>query len=497
MSTAFVSIGAAQAEGVPPSAANFRLHWRLLGLMAGVYLALFIAFYPPTHGIEDEVGYLNQTIVWSRGAISAEGAGFDHLHEFASLQGRQVCWRNPGRSAWILPFYAVGGLHAVFLSGAVIHLLLTLTTGLTFARLGHSPLFAALVLCHPTLAIYSRTVMADSAAALGLGLALLAFVSMSRPGLACGLAVGMAACMRYQAGLALPFLALALLGARGSQRPMRRAAACVLAGGAIGLGLMGYNWVLYGNLTGWVNQGSFALHFIPRNLAFYAAALAAIWPLMLFSMLLDRSLARWANRAICLPLFALMLAWHAFDQHSSWLYTLVIGQRYLIPVLPAWIVAYGTVVDSLLVCRLFRFSPVLPQIAVVGSCLGLLLLLAAIFDRHQNHLLVLMAARDEVAHNIPPDSLVIGNYHLAKLFAVPSSELPVYRWRHYDYSGTPIDHAAELHAEKHPWYLAIYPKTPGGEHPEILRQYLARYRLTRIQTAHPGLMLYRAEGVLP
>jgi len=46
----------------------------LLALLLG-NTALFAAYYPPLAGIEDEIGFLNQALVWSRGAISAEGAG--------------------------------------------------------------------------------------------------------------------------------------------------------------------------------------------------------------------------------------------------------------------------------------------------------------------------------------------------------------------------------------------------------------------------------------
>jgi hypothetical protein len=36
----------------------------------------------------------------------------------------------------------------------------------------------------------------------------------------------------------------------------------------IGAGLMAYNQYLYQNLIGWCNQGSCALRFVPRNIAF-------------------------------------------------------------------------------------------------------------------------------------------------------------------------------------------------------------------------------------
>lgn len=510
-----------QATLSPPDPAIGRsksAHWMMLGAMAIVYLVLFARYYPCTHGIEDEVGYINQAVVMSRGAISAEGAGFDKLREFAEFKGRHVNWRNPGRSILVLPFLMLGGLPAIFASGAVIHLLLTLVTALTFTRLRRSPLWAVLVLCHPTLSIYSRTIMGDEPAALGLSCALLAFVATNRPGLWVGMAIGLGAVMRYQAGLALPFFALAILGAPHVVQPRRQACHCLLAGGLLGSVLVLYNHWLYGNLLGWVNQGSFALHFVPRNLAFYITSLCVVWPLMFPALFLDRSPIRWAARAICLPLFLLMIGWHAFDHHSNWAYTLVIGQRYLIPVLPAWIVSYALCLEWVLIEG--RIESVLGRwlrpLATL-ACLTLVGLLAAVFQRHDNHLHQLRSARDEVVRSVPEGSLIIANYTLEKLFGVPDPELPTYRWLSYEYQGTAetegrdvqpgltsigpvraakpaLDHAETIQAEQRTWYIALLPKTPGDERSDVLHDYVDHYHMTRIPTELPILILYKAEA---
>ena len=71
----------------------------LVALMLG-YIALFLTYYPPLAGIEDEVGFINQTLVWSRGAVSAEGAGYTDLADFGLIKGRHVAMRHPGRSLW-------------------------------------------------------------------------------------------------------------------------------------------------------------------------------------------------------------------------------------------------------------------------------------------------------------------------------------------------------------------------------------------------------------
>jgi hypothetical protein len=469
--------------------------WLALGGMATGYLALFFFYYPCTHGIEDEVGYINQGIIFSRGAVSAEGAGFEHHEELIESGGRHVGWRNPGRSLVILPFLMTGSLKAIFLSGAVIHLLVTLAAALTLARLGRSPLWAGLVLCHPTLAIYSRTIMGDEPAALGLTCALLAFIATSRPGWWAGVAIGLAAVMRYQAGLTLPFFALAILTAPHVVRPRRQALYCLLSGGIIGAGLVAYNLTMFGNLSGWVHQGSFALSFVPRNFTFFATALCIVWPLMLPALVLDRSPLRWAARAVCVPLFLLMLAWHEHDKHAVWAYTLVIGQRYLIPVLPAWIILYVLCLGRVLSHA--RFGAALanwsPALAGAG-CLALLGLLAGVFQRHDAHLRDLLSAREEMARAVPAGSLVIGNYQIEKLFAVPWPGLPGYRWVRYEDSTHAEENAPVIRDESQSWYLALLPKTPDAEQPELLHDYVIRYQMTRVPTRHPTLILYKAEA---
>jgi hypothetical protein len=162
------------------------------------YAALFALWYPPLPGIEDEAGFVNQALIWSRGAVSAEGAGFStgfgDLADFTEVGGRHVPLRQPGRSLLALPFLMAGGVRATFASGLLLHLATTALAALLLERLGHSALWAALVLFHPTLAIYSRTIMGDEAAGAGLLLAALALTSSSRfAGIWAGLAVGLAA----------------------------------------------------------------------------------------------------------------------------------------------------------------------------------------------------------------------------------------------------------------------------------------------------------------
>lgn len=473
-----------------------RRHWlALVGLLLG-YLIIFAMYYPPSQGIEDEVGYINQALVWSKGAVSAEGAGYGSLYGFVELGGWHIPWRNPGRSLLILPLLMVFGVKSIFVSGALIHAALTVAAAATLVTLNVSPLYASLVLFHPTLAIYSRTIMGDSPAALFLLLALLGYCAARRPGLWCGLAVGLAAVMRYQTGLVLPFLALALWWHPKLSEPRREALNCLLAGGLCGLSLVAYNFRMFGNASGAVNgganQGYFDFTFAATNGAFYLTAMLLIWPGMLLALWFDQSFARWAIAAIALPILCLLLPYYWFDQGASWAQTLIVGQRLLQPALPVWIVAYAWCLDQRVWPRFrMQFPASAPRYLAAAFCLVCLVAQAIIFRKHDQHLAHLVAVRNWMGARIPGGALVIGNSTLRRTFGVPAPDIPLYRWKSYDYFGKPFDHTAQLAAERRDWFLATLAKTPVAEPPAVFATYIGQYKLVRLESPYPDLLLYR------
>ena len=298
-----------------PALARFAVvHWLVLAGMTAVYLVLFFIYFPCFYGIEDEVGYINQAVVWSRGSLSAEGAGFDNLFDFTTHNGQHVSYRHPGRSLLILPFLLLGSWRVAFVTGAVIHVLLTFGAALALSRLGRSPLWAVLVLCHPTLALHSRTLMADTAAALGVTLAFVALTTLRRPGTWAGAAIGLAAVMRYQTGIVLPFFSLAILATPHVLNRRREALACLIVGGAFGGVLVCYNYLAYGNAFGlYQGHGYFTLGAVLPNLTWFSAALLVIWPLMLLVPWVDRSPLRWAAELLS----GLCSSWPSFGSTTT------------------------------------------------------------------------------------------------------------------------------------------------------------------------------------
>src|SRR5207244_9506857 len=163
--------------------------------LGAVYLAIFLVYYPPLNAIEDEVDFVNQAVLWSKaqpGTIDLDPG------------------RNPGRSFVTAPIIAMGGVRARHLSGAVIHLAIFAVGALTLAALRVPPIWAALLLFHPTLVLYSRTMMGDSLSGLMLLVAVYAALALRRPGVVVGCALGVAVAARYQAAIVIPVFLLAM-----------------------------------------------------------------------------------------------------------------------------------------------------------------------------------------------------------------------------------------------------------------------------------------------
>ena len=469
-------------------AGSRRRGWAALLALMVAYAALFVASYPPIPGIEDEIGYLNQAYVWSRGSTSSEGAGYGNLPYFFEVGGRHVSGRNPGRSLAALPFLMAGGVRATFASGLLIHLATTAAAGAVLARLGRSPAWAALVLFHPTLALYSRTIMADEAAGLGLLLAAwaVARVESPRAGLWAGLAVGLAALMRYHAGLALPFVAAAFRFPPARERPWRQAAYCLAAGGACGALIVAYNLAMFGRATD-PNPAMHGKLLDPVNLVtnarFYVVALMVLWPGMLLAPILDRSILRWMVRGICGFYLVFFLFYYWYDQGGSWAETAVLGLRLIEVALPVWIVSYAGVVDDLVAAPLRRLGRRASRVPAASGCLALLAATGLIFARHQRHLDDLRDARAATLRAIPEGSVVAANSTLGKLFGLPRDS-KTYRWA---WIGTGPDDKSG------PWYVAVLAKSPDDPALVQARALAAANRMDPISSGYPSLFIFRAE----
>ena len=470
--------------------------WCLLGVMMMAYIGLFVVYFPRLAAIDDENGFINQAIVWSKGAMSAEGAGYTTLQDFQEIQGRHVPSRHPGRSLFALPFLMAFGLPGIFFSGMLLHLMMTIIGGLLLSRLGRSPLWAVLLLFHPTLALYSRTALADGASGMFLMLAAFATLSPQGRGIFSGIAVGLAALMRAHAGMALPIVAASLRYPPRGPKPWRDVASCLLAGIACGGLNMAYNLILYGSLVDPFSsqRGYFAAEFLVPHALFYAGCLTLIWPGMFLAPVFDRSPIRWLVRGVCGLNFVLFSFYYFHDDSPRFLETIVIGQRLIQVALPLWIISYVGMIDELVWARwesrLSRHTRMaLIALGMLVLCMGT----AVMFAQHQRHLERSKAERDAFAAIAPSGSLVVRYGNIQKLFGIPLDS-KTYRFATLEFNGQTLDVSHEIAAESKVWYLVVLDSALGDSLPSSASDLIRREGLTEIPVAPPRLHVYISQG---
>lgn len=452
----------------PPKFLRFPL---AAGILA--YLGLFAAFYPPIAGIEDEQGFINQAIFWYHGGLSAEAAGLPAtLGDLVEVDGRHLPARHPGRSLAALPFYAVGGYSGVFASGAFLHVVLTLVAAATFRRLGISAWWALGVLFHPTLLIYSRTVMGDASAGLGLLVSVWALAGQNRPKLRdlviAGLGVSLAAAMRHHAVAALPVIAAA---AGWRCRSIRPAVTVCLAAAVGAIPMIVFNLVAYGSIFDpfSAGRGAFGPQYLSEQLPFYVEALSLFWPLMFFAPLLARGPAQVVIPGICGTFLALLGCYYFHDASGSRIQTDIIGLRLMQVALPAWIVAYGVALarlQNIIPARLRADSRVAVGLAWAFVILGTVLT-TGIFVQHQRRLADLDLRRQEVLRQTPGGGFIMYEGIVSKLMGIYREDQPPYQFHMVTFMGmysyTPHEIRAAI-ASGQPAYLIFSPKN-GGEEP--------------------------------
>lgn len=490
-----------------------------VGILA--YCLLFFAFYPPIAGIDDEQGFVNQAIFWSRGAFSAEGAGLPTtLGDLVVVNDRHMPARHPGRSLVALPFYLAGGYAGVFASGAFLHVVTTLLAAATFRRLGLSAWWAVAVLFHPTLLIYSRTVMADAPAGMGLLISVFALAGRGGPNLRdlvlAGLGVSVAATMRHHAAAALPAIALAaalrtgpgglaMLRDASARKTALRAGVIVCLAAAVGsLPLIGFNLAAYGSIFDPFSSGRglFGLRYLPEQLPFYAEALSLFWPLMFFAPVIARGPARGVVAGICGTFLALLGCYYFHDKAASRVQTDIIGLRLMQVALPAWIVAYGMAlarVGGLSPARLRGDARVRAGLAWAAVILGTVLT-TGIFVQHQRRLTDLHERRQEILRLTPGGGFVLYEGVVSKLMGIARDDQPEYLFHPVTflgvYSYTPAEIRAEI-ASGRPVHLIFSGKNPGDEPTPIFRDLLEKLDAEPVTADSARVRVWKPRRNLP
>ena len=438
----------------------------LIGLI--LYTAVFFWFYPPICGIEDEQGFVNQTIFWSKGSVSAEGAMLSPLlGDLIEIAGKHVPMRHPGRSLITFPFYLIGGYHAIFISGYLIHVLMVLFGARILARLQCSENWALLLLFHPTLLIYSRTIMADASAGICLLIPVYVFSKAGRLTIrdliTAGLGVSLAAVMRHHAAAALPSVAMAAYLRNKSFKSMM----VVIIASAIGaIPLISFNLSVYGTIADPYSssRGVFHIEYLKDQIPFYLTALSIFWPMMAFAVICLRGPIKHITLGICLTFLLMLGCYYFHDTGNSQVQTLVLGLRLMQVALPLWIIAYVVVLDSWIKPK-FQYHRTMILIQSLFLT-GMTIMSFMIFQAHQNQLKEYENKRQALIQTVPSKSFILVEGMMPKLVGIYRENQPVYEFHSVTFAGkSSYSHKIldERMNSETPVYMLFSPKRPGDQ----------------------------------
>ncbi|WP_309710335.1 hypothetical protein [Armatimonas sp.] len=392
---------------------------RLLSLAAILYVVLALLFWPPVTTTMDESAYLNFAYVLRQGTFYSDVAHVTTTMYIAVGEHFTIKF-PPGMSLYLAGLSFIGW---PFVMGAnvLVHLTTFFVVGRLLRSVGASALFALLFLFHPTAVIYSRTLMSDSLGGLAMALAFLAYLK-ERPLLA-GLVLGTSALIKTANILMLPLMVLGVLidllllwwPCNFKELLVRVRPAILLVLGALPGACIAYFYQKMVQEGGWAKYGGpgqFSLSYFKQHLPFYLLATGTIFPGMAAAPLLYRGGGAWVLR---LPILGVILFYSMFyylDSTNSKLESFIIGQRFLLVILPLFIVAYGKVLTDFLAPRLSPRQWL--NLTVVAGAL-LFLGTAAVHWRHQKMLRTLESLRRDIGREVPEAAELVCTAHIGKL----------------------------------------------------------------------------------
>lgn len=379
----------------------------LLWLAALPFAAAFLFWYPPVWTYMDENIYIGLAHVLRQGTLYADQAGIQI--PFLSWNGEHLVSKYPLGMPFLIAGVSCWNWQAIFLINAVAILAVFLLFVRWLRTEGLHPWYAWLYLYYPTLIFYSRTVMADVLCMLTL-FASCWYFRQSRYFLA-GLLAGFSPHAKITGALLLPVLLAAGATCKDRWPVLRKLLAGAFPGLAI---LLLYNLATTGRflissyaLTG---AGPLSFTYCRTNLALFAQSLFLLYPFM--PLFLCTGWKRFRLPAVFTALFFLFntcvpTSWITGNQWGAWPQRLVLQSRYVLPVIPFFLLMYVDGLDRLSKGRAARWLPLMLVPLFVSAGL--------IHSRHQKYLRELHSFQKVLYETIPEQAHLLVNYDALRL----------------------------------------------------------------------------------
>jgi hypothetical protein len=397
----------------------------LVALIVGVLLYALVQalYFPGAIGIKDESSYLSMAYILRSGTVYADVA---HVSVWSATQvGSHLIPKYPPGEGALLLVATLFNWRTSFLVTMLLHLVGTVAVARLLMRLGLRVEFALLYLFFPPLVLFSRTVMAEIPSAALTAVALLLFLAGSRRRMIAGLLLGLAIFLRYQNGFTLLLFLLGavthdLVRSRSAgdlwRHPLKTSSVPLPLGMLPGLALfVAYNLATSGSpvIPGYVGRGSFGAGYFSSNLRFYAVDLLLLFPLMLITPVLYRGQLRAEIISLTIGMTLLMSTYYYIDRGHGFAEDALTGMRLLLPVAPAWIIAYSWCLERALTHLPLAARVVRPGLIIAGV-IGAL----AVTIPHQHHLRDAVKVRDLIYSRTQPSDIMFINDETTK-FVTP------------------------------------------------------------------------------
>ncbi len=311
-----------------------------LGILSLLAAGMWLVWYPSAIGIQDEAAYLAHARIVARGDLTGDAPGDITVSMIETPRG--VVSKYPPGQAILLAPTQWGPWRMAFVVPLLLLLATTWMAAAALQRDDRSPLWAALVLFHPTLLLYARTLMSDLTVAACLTAAFLwSDARRTRPLLA-GLALGVAPAVRMAALPLAGALGIILLWRLATDRRFR-AVTMAIVGALIPLAALGaYNTFIFGEV--WVRQAPMTGYFdwatSPERALFYLAALNLVWPLLAVAVVTSRHARRLEAQVVLGISFVLFSGYYFVDRRFGLPADFVVGLRFFVPILPILVIVY-------------------------------------------------------------------------------------------------------------------------------------------------------------
>lgn len=367
----------------------------------------YFYFYPLNTSIVDETAYLSMAYTFQNGYCFYDYAGIESAPAAAVVNGHLISRYPPGNSILLVPFAKINWKwsfirnYILMISGYIIFIII----------LKHFQLplyYALLFLFHPSLVLYSRTIMSDIPATI-FCLAGLLFLIKKRI-LISGLFFGANVAIRYPVIIIPATLGLIFLYKKEFGDVVRFA-----IGIFIGiLPLLLYHLFCFKSIIGPLNKNLIGISAtnLPTMLGQFLIFLNILYPLLLIIPFMSKLKEKYLFIAPAI-LFLLFFSLQYYIDTGKYFYESIIrGQRYMLPIIPFLIIPYTEVLNRIKYLKRYHLF-----------CFIILIILSAVIHyKHQLYLKQQLDYQNKLYKYTENVDLVICNkdiYELLNPFVKP------------------------------------------------------------------------------